>query len=102
MTTRELFLNRTTQGVTPAQRSVSATKTIQGSGSTTSGTGNATIQVQASLDELAWDVIGTITLVLGTALVSDSFTSDDRYRFLRGNVSVLNGTGASVSLKMGT
>ena len=76
-------------------------KTIQASGTTTSGVGSATIQIQGSLDGSSWDTFGTITLTLGTVSTSDSFASNDRYPMIRANVSALSGTGASVNVNMG-
>jgi hypothetical protein len=78
-----------------------ARKSYQASGTTTSGTGSASINVEGSLDGSNWDVIGTITLTLGTSSTSDSFASDDRYTLVRGNVTAISGTGASVNLSMG-
>jgi hypothetical protein len=78
---------------------VSKTKTYQGYGTTSSGSGAATIQVQGSNNEgRTWETIGTISLTLATTESSDSFTSDDRYMKLRGNVTAISGTGASVGL----
>jgi hypothetical protein len=76
-------------------------KTFQASGLTSSGTGSATIAVQGTLDGVSWDTFGTITLTLGTVSTSDSFSSDDRYVSVRGNVTAISGTGASVNLSMG-
>jgi hypothetical protein len=53
------------------------------------------------MNQTTWDTIGTISLTLGTTAASDSFTSDDRYQYLRGNVTALTGTGATVNLFMG-
>lgn len=77
-------------------------KTYQASGTTSAGAGSATIVVQGSNDNGAsWDTIGTITLTLGTTRTSDSFTSADRYAAVRGNVTAISGTDASVNLIMG-
>ncbi|MFA6046776.1 MAG: hypothetical protein WC718_17475, partial [Phycisphaerales bacterium] len=66
------------------------------------GAGAATILVQGTNNNGAsWDTIGTITLTLGTTRTSDSFTSSDRYVAVRGNVTAISGTGASVNLTMG-
>lgn len=82
--------------------SVAAVKTFQASGTTSAGAGSATIAVQGSVDNgTSWDTIGTITLTLATTSSSDSFTSDDRYPLVRGNVTAISGTGASVNLVMG-
>ncbi len=78
-----------------------STKTYQGTGSTASGTGTAVISVEGSNDASNWDVIGTITLTLGTTATSGSFTSYDRYTQNRGNVTTLTGTGAAITLTMG-
>lgn len=76
-------------------------KTYQANGTTSSGTGSATINVEGTLNGANWDVIGTITLTLGTSSTSDSFASADRYTQIRGNVTNISGTGASVNLAMG-
>lgn len=78
-----------------------ATKTFHASGSTTAGTGAATVNVEGSMGGTSWDVIGTIGLTLGTTATSGGFTSIDRYRLLRGNVTAISGTNAKVSLTMG-
>lgn len=79
-----------------------ARKTFQAWGSTTNGVGAATILVQGSNNAgVTWDTIGTIPLTLTTSMSSDSFTSDDRYIQVRGNVTGISGTGAAVSLVMG-
>jgi hypothetical protein len=93
----------TTTGAGSSRSGRSGAKTFQAWGATTAGAGSATIAVQGSNDQgqTAWDTIGTITLTLGTAVTSDSFTSDDRYAVLRGNVTAISGTGAAVTLTMG-
>lgn len=99
---RTILLNATTVAAGSAVNGVSCTKTYQATGRTTSGAGAATIQVQGSNDEgNTWDTIGTITLTLATTAASDGFSSDDRYQRIRGNVTAISGTGASVNLRMG-
>jgi Tfp pilus assembly protein FimT len=73
-------------------------KTFQATGNTTAGSGSASISIQGSNDGSNWDTIGTITLTLGTATTSNSFTSNDRYNQHRANVTAISGTGASVSV----
>lgn len=91
----------TATGAGESQRAAARGKTYQAFGATTAGAGSATIEVQGSLDNSNFDTIGTITLTLGTTSTSDSFTSDDRYKYLRGEVTAISGTGASVSLIVG-
>jgi hypothetical protein len=99
--TLRLFTAATTTGAKDSLPSWAGTKTYQANGTTTAGAGAATILVQGSNDGTNWDTIGTITLVLATTTSSDGFSSQDRYAFLRGNVSAISGTGASVSLTVG-
>jgi hypothetical protein len=96
-----LLTGATTVAAAPAANGRNARKTYQANGTTGSGTGSATINVEGSLNGSNWDVIGTITLTLGTSSTSDSFASDDRYTLVRGNVTAISGTGASVNLSMG-
>lgn len=80
-----------------------ATKcTFQGSGTTTAGAGSATIKVQVSNNDSDWLDLGTITLTLATTSSSDGFTSEAPWKHVRGNVTAISGTGASVNLYMGT
>jgi hypothetical protein len=93
----------TTVAAGAAVNGISGMKTYQAGGTTSAGAGAATIVVQGSNDDAQenWDDIGTISLTLGTTTTSDSFWSDDRYCVLRGNVTAISGTGASVNLMMG-
>lgn len=91
----------TTTGANSPLPGWAGTKTYQANGTTTAGAGTATILVQGSNDRTNWDTIGTLSLTLATATSSDSFASSDRYAYVRGNVSALTGTGASVNLNMG-
>lgn len=94
-----MLRNATTVAAGTAIKGLNVTKTYQAGGATTNGAGAATVVVQGSNDEGAsWDTIGTIMLTLSTTRSSDSFTSDDRYQRLRGNVTAISGTGAAVDL----
>lgn len=100
--TRLMLLNGVTSvAAGSAVNGISGGKTYQASGSTSSGTGSATVLVQCSNDSTNWDTLGTITLTLGTSSTSNSFASDDRCAYVRGNVTALTGTGATVSLIAG-
>jgi hypothetical protein len=97
--TLTLLREKTTTGAGTTENGISKTKTYQANGTTSSGAGSATITVQGSNDEgNTWDTIGTITLTLATTSSSDSFTSEDRYQKVRGNVTAISGTGAKVNL----
>jgi hypothetical protein len=93
-----LLSTATGTGAGTGQPNAAAWKTYQANGTTGSGSGAATILVQGSNDDSSWDTIGTITLTLSTTNASDSFTSNDRYLYVRGNVSAISGTSASVNL----
>jgi hypothetical protein len=88
----------TSTGAGSGVQNSATTKTYQARGTTSAGAGSATIAIQGSNDGgTSWDTIGTITLTLATTSSSDSFASDDRYAIVRGNVTALSGTGATVS-----
>lgn len=76
-------------------------RTFQAVGSTSSGTGAATVTVEGSNDGRNWILIGTISLTLGTAETTDGFASNAAWEFVRGNVTSISGTGAKVSLIAG-
>lgn len=69
------------------------------------GTGavTATVQVEVSNDNIHWceTEAGEIELA-GTSTSSDGFTIDAPWRFARGNVTAISGTGAAVTLLMGS
>lgn len=76
-------------------------KTYHASGTTSAGSGAATVKVEGSMNGTSWDLIGTIGLTLGTTATSDGFSSNDRYAVVRGNLSAISGTNAVVTLVMG-
>jgi hypothetical protein len=76
-------------------------KTFQAVGTVSNSTGSVTLNVECSITGTSWDVLGTITLALTTTASSNSFTSSDRCAQVRGNVTAISGTGASVSLYLG-
>lgn len=88
-------------GAASAARNVSADKTYQVTGSVGSGTGTAVVTIQGSNDSVNYDNIGTVTLTLSTTPVSGSFTSQDRYAWIRPNASTLSGTTATYSVTIG-
>ncbi len=92
-----MLYNATTTGAGDAQylRPLSA---FQAFGTTTSGSGAATIKIQVSNNKIDWLDLGTITLTLGTTSTSDGFASDACWVWVRANVTALSGTGASVSV----
>jgi hypothetical protein len=100
-TTQALLTAKTATGAGTQEPGVRGYKTFQADGTTSSGAGAATVVVQGSNNGTNWDTIGTISLTLATTTSSDSFTSSDRYTLVRGNVTAISGTGASVNLSMG-
>ena len=98
---RAMLTAATTVAAGSAVSSFRGVKTYQANGTTSSGAGAATIVVQGAHNNINWDTIGTITLTLATTTSSDSFTSEDHYPLVRGNVTAISGTGASVNLTMG-
>ena len=75
--------------------------TFQADGTTSAGTGAATIEVQVSNNDSNWEVAGTISLTLGTTSVSDGFVFEAPWKYVRGEVTAISGTNATVTLTMG-
>ena len=78
--------------------------TFHAIGITSASTGAATVKVQVSNVENnpnSWVDLGTITLAISTLSTSDGFASSAKWEFVRGNITALSGSGASVSLIMG-
>lgn len=73
-------------------------RVFQASGTTSSGSGSATVLIQVSLDNSNWVTLGTISLTLGTTATSDGFASDAPWIYTRARVSAISGTGASVNV----
>lgn len=101
--TVDLLSGATATGAGTAKSNPAGVKTFQADGTTSAGAGAATIIVKGRCRPGvgSWDTIGTITLTLGTTATSDSFTSDDRYGEVCGEVTAISGTDASVNLSMG-
>ena len=66
---------------------------------TVSGTGavSATVIVQVSNDGTNWLDLATFTLS-GTTSASDGFAAEAPWKWFRGNVTAISGTGAAVDL----
>lgn len=106
MSTIVLINNATTQGAGTSQnvqslRIPTDNKTFQASGKTSSGSGAVSVAVEVSNDNTNWIVMGTISLTLGTTNATDGFVSIANWTYVRGNVTSISGTGATVSLFMG-
>lgn len=91
----------TTTGAGTSVNGFGGRATFQATGSTTAGTGAATVKAQGSLDNVNWLDLGTISLTLGTTVTNDGFATDAPWAFVRGNVTAISGTGAVVSLYRG-
>ena len=75
--------------------------TVQATGSVSSGTGSATVEVQVSNDGVAWLVHDTITLALSTARATAGVEMDAPWAFIRTNLSAISGIGAAVTVTLG-
>lgn len=72
---------------------------FQAYGSTSAGSGAATIVIQVSnVDtDAAYINMGTISLTLGTTVTADGFASDAPWKYVRAKVTAISGTNASVN-----
>lgn len=99
--TQIIVTDKTTTGTTSAIQPLCVTKTIQGIGNTTAGAGATTIEIQVSNDGTNYFVDDTLSITLATTVASDTYVSLYPYKYIRGNVATISGTGAKVSLIIG-
>lgn len=83
-------------------------RTFQGMGTTSAGSGSASIVIEASdkpspvsSTTADWTPLGTITLTLGTTQTNDGFVSQASWRWIRARVSAISGTDATVNAYLG-
>lgn len=98
---RELLDGVLVTGAGESAETVGSKRTVQLIGSTSAGAGAASVTVQTSNDNTNWTTVDTLTLTLGTVVTSDVYTSDLPWKYIRGNVGSISGTGASVTLYLG-
>lgn len=71
-------------------------------GTTTAGAGAATVLVETRHGfDAPWETSGTMTLVLGTTVTSDTVLTEAAWHETRARVTTLTGTGAAVSCSVG-
>lgn len=92
-----------------------AKHTVTADGKTSAGAGAATVKIYGTSMETPtissttglptvdgeWKLLGTITLVLGTTNVADSFPIDAKYKWLHVDLTAISGTDAAVNVAMG-
>lgn len=76
-------------------------RTFHATGVTSAGAGATSIKIEASNDNATWIEIGAISLVLSTTITGDGFASDAPWQYVRGNITSISGTNATVSVYMG-
>lgn len=100
-----LMIGVTSEGAGVAVAHPGGNATFHAIGSTTSGTGAATINIEVSNSgvEEEWLPYATISLMLSTTKANAGIVMDEAWAHVRGNIPVggISGTGASVSLYMG-
>lgn len=103
-TNSAMLTAQTTTGVSGAFTVENIYQTFQARGTTTAGSGSATIKIEVcNFDSPAtadWITLGTITLTLGTTSTTDGFSKTAAWDKVRANVSAISGTGASVDVIM--
>jgi len=98
--TINVFTNRTTTGTSEIIQPWGTRRTIE---ATVTGTGavSATVVVQISNDETNWLTLTTLTLS-GTTTAFDGAAMDAAWRYMRVNLSAISGTGAAVTVIVGS
>ncbi len=76
------------------------TATFQASGTTSAGSGAASVSIQVSNNNSDWLTAGTISLTLGTTSTSDGFAITAPWAWVRAKLDSISGTSASVTVLM--
>lgn len=97
------LLNATVAGLGAAFEATAAVdeRTFQATGSTSSGTGAASVAILVSNDGVGWITLATISLSLSSTPATDGFASDARWKFTKAQLVSISGTGAAVTVTMG-
>jgi hypothetical protein len=101
VSSNKILKNVTSTGAGSSYHLWGSKHTFQLFGTTSAGSGSAIVNVEVSNNNSNWEVAGTITLTLGTSSTSDGFAKNAAWRWVRGNVTTLSGTNATVSLIVG-
>lgn len=72
--------------------------TFQLFGTVSTSTGSATVLIEGSNDNVHWSTLDSLALTLGTTATMDFGVVVDPWLFVRGNVTALTGTDATVTL----
>ena len=75
--------------------------TFQVIGSTTAGSGAASVDIEVSNDNSNWMKFSTVTLVLGVTTTTDGVVLDAPWGFVRSRVTSISGTNAKVTVLLG-
>ena len=97
-----LVSNKTTTGVSTSAVLGGISRTYFVFGSTTAGSGACDLVIQVSNDNISFVDLATVSLVLGTSVVADGLASAAPWKYARGNISSISGTGAKCSLLVGS
>lgn len=95
-----LFTDRTTTGVGTTREAPGPGATVQ---AVVTGTGalTATVVIQVSNNSTNWLDLGTLSLS-GNDAATQGLALNAHWVYIRGNISALTGTGATVNVTMGT
>lgn len=98
-----LLSNSTATGSSDAAEPWHTNRTFEAYGSTGSGSGAATIVIEVRNSEASdWHTMATISLTLSSTVSGDGFASSAAWRYVRARLSAISGTGAAVSVNLGT
>jgi len=101
ITVRTILDSITTTATGTAYEAYGTKKAFQLVGATATGTGAATARVDISNDASNWITTDTLSLTLSATSSSDSYFLDAPWKYMRGIVHSISGTGATVSLTVG-
>lgn len=96
-----MLLENATTTVTSTAVKAKNIRSVQASGTTSAGSGAATVYVEVSNDNVNWIPAFIITLTLGTTSTADGQRIVPSWELLRVRISAISGTNASVNVVAG-
>jgi hypothetical protein len=97
-----LVIDRTTTGAGTTFDLGGTARTYYVYGSTTAGAGACAMKIEVSNNGASFALLATVSLTLSTTVSADGFASTAPWKYVRGNVDSISGTGAKCSLLSGS
>lgn len=97
-----LVSNKITTGAGTSYQLGGTSRSYFAFGSTVSGSGACAMKVQVSNDNITFIDLATISLTLSSTVTADGLATLAPWKYARGNIGSISGTGAKCSLIAGS